>query len=129
MQTFEQIHTVIADDLDELDHVNNVQYVHWVNDIAKMHWQKNASDEMLEDFFWVLLTHHIEYKSSAVLNDSILLKTYVTKAEGVTSIRIVEMYLKGSNKLIATSETKWCLMDVKTKRPTRITQELANLFN
>ena len=77
----------------------------------------------------VLVNHCIEYKSSALLNDNILLKTYVTKAEGVSSTRIVEMYHQASDKLIAKSETVWCLMDAHTKRPTRIIEELANLFN
>ncbi|NND51286.1 MAG: acyl-CoA thioesterase [Flavobacteriaceae bacterium] len=129
MQTFEKTLTVTVDDLDELEHVNNVQYVHWVMDIAKSHWLNNATPALLKNYFWVLVSHHIDYKSSAVLNDTILLKSYVTQAEGVSSTRLVEMYHKQSNRLLVTSETKWCLMDAKTKRPTRITEELANLFN
>lgn len=129
MQTFEMIHRVVKEDLDELDHVNNVQYVHWVMDIAKAHWLKYATADLLENFFWVLVSHHIEYKSSAILNDTILLKTYVTRTEGGSSTRVVEMYQADSNKLIAKSETIWCLMDAHSKRPTRITEELATLFN
>ena len=127
MQIFEKLFTVTQDDLDELNHVNNVRYVQWVNDIAKEHWTQNASKNILKDFFWVLLSHHIQYKNPAVLNDIVKLKTYVIKAEGVTSIRIVEMY--HNKKLLAKSETNWCLMDFKTLRPTRINSEIANLFN
>ena len=82
----------------------------------------------MKNFFWVLLNHHIEYKSPAVLNDVIKLKTYVIKAEGVTSTRIVEMFNK-NNKLLVKSETHWCLISSKTLRPTRINSEIANLFN
>ena len=129
MQIFEKLITVSQDDLDELNHVNNVRYVKWVNDIAKENWQENASKEMLKEYFWVLLSHHIEYKSSALLNDVVKLKTYVIKAEGVTSTRIVEMYDDKSQKLLVKSETHWCLMSSKTMRPTRINSEIANLFN
>ncbi|WP_308694220.1 acyl-ACP thioesterase domain-containing protein [Winogradskyella haliclonae] len=58
-----------------------------------------------------------------------LIKTYVNSSEGVSSIRKVEMYNQTSNKLIITSETKWCLLNKTTQKPTRITPEIANLFN
>ena len=105
MQIFEKLITVVQDDLDELNHVNNVRYVKWVNDIAKEHWFQNASEQICNDFFWVLLSHHIEYKSSAILADIVKLKTYVIKAEGVTSTRVVEMFNNKTNKLLAKSET------------------------
>ena len=129
METFEKLITVIKDDLDELNHVNNVRYVKWVNDIAKEHWLQNASKDICEKYFWVLLKHNIEYKNSALLNDIVKLKTYVIKAEGVTSTRIVEMYQYKTQKLLVKSETSWCLMSFKTMRPTRINSEIANLFN
>lgn len=128
MQIFEKLISVTKDDLDELNHVNNVRYVQWTQDIAKEHWLQYATEEILKNFFWVLLNHHIEYKSPAVLNDVIKLKTYVIKAEGVTSTRIVEMFNK-NNKLLVKSETHWCLISSKTLRPTRINSEIANLFN
>jgi acyl-CoA thioester hydrolase len=129
MQIFEKLITVTIDDLDELSHVNNVRYIKWVNDVAKEHWLQNASQEICEKYFWVLISHHIEYKNSALLNDIIKIKTYVIKTEGVTSTRIVEMYHNKTQKLLIKSETKWCLMSSKTLRPTRINSEIANLFN
>ncbi|MBN4046983.1 thioesterase family protein [bacterium AH-315-P13] len=129
MQIFEKLITVTKDDLDELNHVNNVRYVKWVNDVAKEHWLQFATKTILNDFFWVLINHRIEYKSSAILNDVIKLKTYIIKTEGVTSTRIVEMYLNKTKKLLIKSETKWCLMSSKTFRPTRINSEIANLFD
>ena len=94
-----------------------------------MHWQKNTSKEINDNYYWVLLSHNIDYKSSAYLNEVITLKTYITKSEGVTSKRIVEMYNSKTNKLLVKSETNWCLFDAKTNRPTRMTDEIINLFN
>ena len=129
MQLFETQITVTKVDLDELKHVNNIRYVDWVNRIAKLHWEKNTSQEMRNNYFWVLLNHFIEYKRPAFLGDVIKFKTYVTKSEGVTSLRTVEMYNSNTNKLLAKSETKWCLMDANTNRPTRINEEIVDLFN
>lgn len=129
MQVFEKIIIVQTDDLDELNHVNNVRYVQWIQDIAKEHWNSLASEEIKNKYFWVVLSHFIEYKASAVLGDSIKLRTFVSQSEGLKSTRIVEMYHDDSNKLIVRSETIWCLMDRLSKRPTRITQEIIDLFN
>jgi len=129
MQIYEKSINVSNSDLDSLNHVNNVRYVQWVNDIAKEHWQQNASEEILENFFWVMINHSIEYKSSALLNDVVKLKTFVIKSEGVTSTRVVEMYNEKNGKLVVRSETNWCFMNNQTKKPTRITQEVVDLFN
>ncbi|MEN3322258.1 thioesterase family protein [Mariniflexile soesokkakense] len=128
MQTFETTLVVTQNDLDELNHVNNIRYVEWVQDIAKAHWLKNASSKIIKDYHWVMLSHYIEYKSSALLNDVIKLKTYVINSEGVTTTRIVEIY-NDADKLLAKSETTWCLISSKTKRPSRITPEIINLFS
>lgn len=128
MQTFETLIEVTSDDLDDLNHVNNVRYVQWVNDIAKMHWEGTAPTTIKNEYFWVLISHSIDYKYPAFLNDSILIKTYVTKTEGVTSTRIVEIYNQATDKLLAKSETNWCLIGVETKKPARVTPEIINLF-
>ncbi|WP_417196040.1 hypothetical protein [Bizionia sp.] len=54
------------------------------------------------------------------------LKTYVPNSEGVTCTRVVEI-LK-DNILLAKSETTWCFMDSNRMRPTRITDEIKNIF-
>jgi acyl-CoA thioester hydrolase len=129
MKAYEKLLKVTTSDLDELNHVNNVRYVEWVNEVAKAHWLKMATQEMLENYFWVLINHKIEYKKEALINDTVLLKTFVVKNEGLTSTRIVEIYNNKTEKLLATSETKWCLIEAKTKKPVRINPEIINLFH
>jgi acyl-CoA thioester hydrolase len=128
MTVFELTHTVISEDLDDLMHVNNVRYVQWVQDIAMAHWEAATTPLQQHDNIWVLVSHHIDYKAAAKLNDQIHLKTYVTRSEGVTSTRLVEIYLKGTKRLIVKSETKWCLLDALTKKPKRITAEIVDVF-
>ena len=128
MQTYTKLIKVTESDLDELNHVNNVRYVQWVNDVAKAHWLKMVSSSILDNYFWVLLNHNIDYKNPAILHDTILLKTYVKSIEGAISTRIVEIHNNDTEKLIAKSETKWCLINRATNKPTRITTELSTLF-
>lgn len=129
MQIFQKEITVAKTDLDQLNHVNNVRYVQWVQDIAEAHWLKNASQQILDSYYWVLVKHTIDYKGQAFLGDAILIKTYVESSEGVSSIRKVEMHNQSSNKLIIASVTKWCLIEKKTNRPSRISSEIAEMFN
>ena len=128
MDIFESEIVVTQSDLDELNHVNNIRYVEWVQDIAKKHWLKNATSNILEDFFWVMTNHCIAYKNEAFLGDQLMLKTYIKTNEIAISTRIVEITNKHSNVLIAKSETKWCLLSTKSKRPVRITEEITHLF-
>jgi len=129
MKIHKQLLKVKTSDLDELNHVNNVRYVEWINNVAKEHWLKMATQSMLDHFFWIVLNHNIAYEKPAVLNDVILLKTYVTLTNGVTSTRVVEMYNNHNQQLLVKSETKFCFMDTKTKKPTRIITEVINLFH
>lgn len=128
MKTFELKVTVTPDDLDELNHVNNVRYVQWIQDIAKAHWQQTATPEMQELYIWVVIEHHIYYKGETFLGNQLQLKTYIKKAVGVKSIRIVELYNIETGKLMLTAETHWCLIHTKTKRPSRIPQNVKDIF-
>lgn len=128
MQIFTKTITVSKDDIDDLNHVNNVRYVQWVQDIAKEHWLTYVTKDVLEAYSWFLVNHFIEYKSQALLGDTLLLKTFVPKTEGVSTIRHVEISNAKTNQLIVSSKAKWCLINNKTQRPTRITPEIAELF-
>ncbi|MCF8714119.1 acyl-CoA thioesterase [Joostella atrarenae] len=128
MKEFTEIITVKEDDLDDLFHVNNVRYIQWVQDVAKNHWLTEATEEMLENYIWMVLTHYIEYKGQAFLGDELLLKTYIKKAAGVTSTRIVEIYNNKTDKLLLHSKTEWCLINKENKRPIRLTEDLKNMF-
>lgn len=128
MRIFEKYITVSKDDLDDRNHVNNVRYVQWVQDIAQDNWINNTTTNLRQTYYWVLLSHHIQYKAGAYLGDNLLLKTFVTKCEGLRSTRIVEIYNHNTNKLLTSSETIWCLMLHATDKPTRITQEIVDLF-
>lgn len=114
--------TVSSEEIDQLNHVNNIVYLQWVQDVARLHWETLTELNPQENYIWVVIRHEIDYIHSAVLEDKITLKTWVGKTGGAKSIRHVEI-LKG-NKLLAKAQTTWCLLDIKTMRPTRITDNV-----
>jgi acyl-CoA thioester hydrolase len=117
---------VSKSDLDNLNHVNNVVYLKWVNDISEKHWNILASEELRAKYFWVVLRHEIDYLNQALLGDEIEIVTWVGDSKGVKSVRHVEMFIE-DRPLIKASST-WCLIDAKTQRPTRIRQDVLDLL-
>lgn len=118
---------VTKNDLDHLNHVNNMVYVHWVLNAAQNHWNILSTSKMNERYVWVVLRHEIDYFSSAKLNDKICIKTWVENAVGVKSQRIVEINKGGEN--IAKALTTWCLLDKNTMKPVRIPPEIIEVFS
>lgn len=120
---------VSMEDLDDLNHVNNVRYVQWIQDISKEHWTKMAPVEIQNKVIWVVLKHTIEYKSPAILNDPIIVSTYIESSKGPISIRIVEMFHEITNTLLVRSSTEWCLLNKDTHKPIRISEDIQRIFS
>lgn len=110
---------VVSDEhLDQNNHVNNVQYVHWVEEMAKEHWDIFKNSMPYSDDFWVLSDHHIQYKKQVFKGEVLTLKTYPEKPEGIRQPRKVEFY-KGE-ELVVDSRTFWVLIDKGTQKIKRI---------
>ena len=129
MKTFEQTVTVTKEDLDELNHVNNVVYLQWIQDVAKAHWLTIAPKALTEKYIWMVLRHEIDYRSQAFLDDTLQLKTWVNWSEGVKSERAVEISNLSTGKIIIQSKTTWCLLDASSKRPHRIEKDITEIFH
>lgn len=117
---------VNKDMIDENFHVNNIEYLKWVQKIAKEHWHYYSTEELQKGFAWVVLDHHIQYKGQAFLDDELSLVTYIEKSTAVTTTRIVEIYKE--NKLITKACTTWCMLNSVTRKPARINNEIISLF-
>lgn len=125
---FEYKINVREEDIDQNEHVNNVVYLKWVQDVAIAHWNKVSTDQMKEENVWVISRHEIDYLNSCYLNDEIIAKTWVGQTEGVRSVRHVEIHNKSTGKIAAKVATTWILLDPKTLRPKRISDDLKQLF-
>ena len=117
---------VIAADIDELNHVNNVVYLRWVQDAASAHWDSMAPDELRARCSWVVLRHEIDYHSPALPGDSIEAFTWIYQAVGPRQRRYVSIRRTMDSKALASACTTWCLLDSKTGRPTRVSNEISS---
>lgn len=126
MEPYTTTFKVVEADIDTLNHVNNIAYLKWVQDISVAHWYQIASPSITDTYYWVIVRHEIDYRQSAYLNDEITAVTWVGESEGVKSDRFVHFYSR--DKLITRAKTSWCLMDKKTHRPVRITDEILEIL-
>ena len=125
---FEQTITVAAGDLDELHHVNNVVYLRWVQDIATAHWAAIAPADALASVAWVARRHEIDYLSAATLGDTLVVRTWVGQAHGLTFERLTEIRRAGG-QVVARARTLWVPIDRGTGRPRRVSDEVRGLFS
>ena len=116
-------------DIDEQGHVNNTVYLRWVQDVATAHWQAIANPEIQKNIGWVVLRHEIDYKTPAVLDDKILLRTWVGKATRLTFERFTQITRDSDKQLLSQARTLWCPINAQTGRPARVPAEVRAQFS
>jgi acyl-CoA thioester hydrolase len=123
---FSHAFTVAAQDIDEQNHVNNVAYVRWIQDVAVAHWRSVTSEETRERYTWVVVRHEIDYKKQAFENEEITAETWVGEAEKVTWERLTE--IRRGETVLVKARSQWILIDRSINHPVRVKAELKQLF-
>jgi acyl-CoA thioester hydrolase len=120
--------TVPDEDIDRQDHVNNVAFVRYVQDVAVAHWRAVAPSDVQAAFTWVVRRHEIEYLRPAFAGEELLLRTWVGRPSGATWERFTEVWRAGEEKPLVTARTVWVLLDAATGRPRRVDAALVSRF-
>nr|WP_298925743.1 acyl-ACP thioesterase domain-containing protein [uncultured Allomuricauda sp.] len=128
MQHYKETFKVVKEDLDDLNHVNNIRYIEWILEISKNHWLEVVDEAIRNEIVWVVKSHNINYSKPAKLNDPIEVTTYIKNTKGPLSIRVVEVRNNKTGQLLVNASTEWCLLDAKTFRPKRVPESIQNLF-
>ncbi len=126
MNAYKKKYIVTLNEIDEYNHVNNVMYVQWMQEVSNDHWLLLIKDVPKPDYVWFVIRHEVDYKKQGVLGDEITVRTWVGETEGIKSIRHFEMHR--GEVLLVKSQTTFCLLDAKTLKPKRITKEVTNLL-
>jgi acyl-CoA thioester hydrolase len=127
-EIFEFHFTVPKSAIDEMDHVNNVVYLQWVQDVAKKHWESRTNEDIRNTYVWVVLNHYIEYHSPAFENDEVTLQTWIDNYRGVRSERHTKIINTTTQKVLVSAKTSWCFLHKETLRPVRIPDEITSMF-
>ena len=119
---------VATADIDELNHVNNIVYLRWVQEVAYAHWNTLGSEELKMKYKWVVLRHEIDYHAPALPRDVIIASTWIDVPEGPRQKRYVSIQRKSDEKILASACTSWCLLDAVSGRPKRVPLEITSVF-
>ena len=123
-ERFEQPIAVLPEDIDLFDHVNNVVYVRWVQEISSAHWNAGATEAEMNAIGWVVVRHEIDYMNPARLGDDIVARTWVGVAQKNFFERYAEFVRTRDQKVLARARSLWCPIDLNTRRPIRANAEI-----
>lgn len=123
---FQHSIAIKADDIDFMGHVNNANYLTWVQDAVVSHWQNFAPSEALATHLWVALKHEITYRKPAFLEDEVIADVLLEKVQGARAFYTT--VIRRGEEVLAEVQSSWCCVDADTLRPMGIAKDIANQF-
>ncbi|MEH6756093.1 MAG: thioesterase family protein [Parasphingorhabdus sp.] len=117
---------ILPADIDFMGHVNNANYLKWVQDAVVSHWQKIAPSEALATHLWVALKHEITYRKPAFLDDDVIAEVLLEKIHGARAF--YSTIIRRGEDVLAEVQSSWCCIDADTMRPMRIAKDIAANF-
>lgn len=117
---------IVPGDIDFMGHVNNANYLKWVQEAVLAHWQKLAPAEAVASHLWVALKHEITYRKPAFLDDDVIATVILEKVQGARAF--YETLIKRGEEVLAEVKSSWCCLDAETLRPARIAKDIAERF-
>jgi acyl-CoA thioester hydrolase len=130
-EIYRRTRTVRPDDIDELGHVNNVRWLHFVNDVAMAHAALHGSDLdglRQRGALWIVRRHELDYHRPALPGEEIVEETWVEQMTGAKSERHSRFTRASDGALLVSAVSTWAYVDAKTLRPTRIPEALRARF-
>lgn len=104
-------------------HVNNIEYVRWVDRIAEMHARHLglSREELLEARrMWFVARHELDYLAETWPGEEIHVATWVQSVGRTRSWRRTIAWRNSDRRLVLRASTCWVLVDILSRRPVRI---------
>lgn len=115
--------------IDENEHVNNVVYVGWLQDVGTAHWNARFDEDTRTKWSWVALRHEIDYlRPIPPAATGIVARTWVGDPQGPRFARYVRIE-DALGHVCAQGISEWCLVDARTLRPHRIPADMIGPFS
>ena len=122
---------VQAADIDYLQHVSNLVYLRWVQEVAIAHSAAKGFAEaayLLRGEAWVVRRHQIDYVAPALQGEALLLETRVSSMAAASCVRKTAVLRANDRALLCRASTDWVYLDLARGRPARIPRDLRDRF-
>ncbi len=123
--------TVDGSVIDVNQHVNNLAYLRWMQEVAIEHSAAQGwpvARYLETGSGWVVRSHQIEYLRPAFLGEELTLFTWVADLRRQSSRRRYLFWREADRRVLATAETDWVFVDGGSGRPRPIPEALAGAF-
>lgn len=117
--------------IDMNGHVNNQDYVRWMQDIATAHSHEQGwtlARYLETKTTWVIRSHFIEYIRPSFKDDELIVATWVAGMAAQTSPRKYRFVRARDGRTVAEAETLWVYCDATSGRPTTIPDDVREAF-
>ena len=127
-----QHHLVVQpEDIDTLNHANNLAYLRWTQAAAAAHstsvgWSHQR--HLDAGLVWVVRSHQIKYLRPALLGEQLTIHTWICSFDGATTLRRYRVVRPSDDKLLAVAQTMWVFLDLKKGLPKRIPPDIADCY-
>ena len=123
--------TVPAAAIDAQGHVNNLEYIRWMQDAAVAHsavqgWPSERYQEIGAG--WVVREHKIQYQAPGFADDEIVVLTWVASFHKIRSLRRYKFIRPADEAVLAVAETEWAFIGLEHHVPRRVPAELREAF-
>ena len=126
MATFEHKFEIGFRDVGKSNKITNKGLLGYLEDTAGMHSNLvgcGLNDIERTNLTWILLNWKVQVFKRPLYGESILVKTWARNTIKFYTFRDFEVY-NDKNELVAIATTKWVLLDARTMRLTKISDEL-----
>lgn len=122
---------VSAEAIDSNRHVNNKEYLRWMEEVAIAH--STAQGWPVERYrdigsTWFVRSHFVEYLRPAFEAMPLVVGTWVATMDRRASLRRYLFVHTQERVVLAQAETMWIFVDARTGRPAEIPPELRSAF-
>jgi acyl-CoA thioester hydrolase len=120
-----------VESIDALGHVNNREYLRWMEEAALEHTAAQGwptERYLAQGQAWVAGSHQLEYLRPAREGEALVLHTWVEGLAGSQSRRRYAVLRGRDGKLLARGQTQWVYVDLASGRAIPIPPEVAGAF-
>lgn len=129
MDIYQYSFTVGPESIDVLKHVNNREYLRWMEKAATDHASSlgcGAKECLARNEVWVAREHWIEYLRPCYEGDELTVYSWVEKMDGPRSLR--RYAIKRGNRLVSLGATEWVYINFKTGKVMEVPEDVASRF-
>ena len=130
MNAYEKTITVESHHIDGNGHVNNIEYLKWMQEVAIAHSDAVGCSEaaLQHGATWYAREHRILYLRPAFKGDSIRVKTWVDRFRRASTLRKYQFIIEKDVKILAEASTEWVFVDSNSGRLISIPDNIKKSF-